>query len=336
MLDVFSFSFNAVMPILLMALVGYAVKSMHFADDVFFKKLNSLNFKVFLPILLYFNVYEIDSLKSINVSAIIYCVLAVLFICLCGYAVAKIIFKRRNQIGVLTQCSFRSNYAIIGLPLAESIGGESAVAFASVLSAVAIPIYNILAVMLLSHYGEGTHNQSIKSTLKKTLKNPLIIGVAFGILTLIVRYFLTNENGETLFSIEYNLPFVYSAIKSISKIASPLALVVLGARFDFSKVKDLILEISAGTFMRLVFAPLVGIGIAVVLSEYSNVFSITSNEYPALIALFSTPVAVSSAVMTSEIGGDEQLAGQLVVWTSLLSMLSMFLVIFVLKSFSFI
>lgn len=332
MFSVFSFSFNAVMPILVMAFLGYIIKCRHFADDNFFKKLNSLNFKVFLPILLYYNVYEIESLKSINVEAIIYCVFAILLICFCGYGVAKLFGKKRSQYGVLTQCSFRSNFAIIGLPLAETLGGAPAVAFASVLSAVAIPLFNVLAVILLSHYAESEYKQSIKATIKKTLKNPLIIGVATGIVTLIVRALLTKESGEVVFTIEDNMPFLYSAIKSVSRIASPLALVVLGARFDFSKVKDLLVPIITGSFMRLVFAPLLGVGLAFVLSEYSNLLTVTQIEYPALISLFSTPVAVSSAVMTSEIGGDEQLAGQLVVWTSVLSMFTMFIIVFVMKS----
>ncbi len=324
------------MPILLMTLLGYFIKSLHFADDNFFKKLNSLNFKVFLPILLYVNIYEIDSLKSINVNVIVYCVAAVLLIAGCGYVVAKIFCKKRNQIGVITQCSFRSNYAIIGLPLAESIGGTSAVAFASILSAVAIPVFNVLAVILLSHYAESAHTTSVKNTFKKTLKNPLINGVFLAIITLVIRQLLVSDSGEALFSIENNLPFLYTALKNISKIASPLALVVLGARFDFSKVKSLLFEISLGTFMRLVFAPMAGIGFAVFLSARSDLLTLTATEYPALIALFSTPVAVSSAVMICEIGGDEQLAGQLVVWTSLLSMVSMFAIIFIMKSMALI
>ena len=259
-----------------------------------------------------------------------------MFIAGCGYAVAKLFCKKRNQIGVITQCSFRSNYAIIGLPLAESLGGTSAVAFASILSAVVIPVFNILAVALLSHYAESAHTTSVKNTLKKTLKNPLINGVLLAILTLVIRQFLTDDSGDVFFSIENNLPFLYTALKNISKIASPLALVVLGARFDFSKVKSLLFEISLGTFMRLVFAPLVGIGIAAFLSAKSGFLALTVTEYPALIALFSTPVAVSSAVMTCEIGGDEQLAGQLVVWTSLLSMVSMFIVIFIMKTMALI
>lgn len=337
MVEIFLFSFNAVMPILLLALVGYILRITGFADDVFFKKANKMVFRVFLPVLLFVNIYEIESISAINVGAIAFCVLAVLIICFIGYITAKLATKKRNCIGVITQCSFRSNYAIIGLPLAEALGGSEAVAFASVLSAVTIPLFNVLAVVILSHYSEGGSGGGIKSTFKKAAKNPLIIGVLLGVLVVALRNVLPlNSSGETAFLIERDLPFFYSALKSLSKVASPLALVVLGARFDFSKVKALFKEILSGTVLRLVFAPAFALVLAALISKYSGFLNITSIEYPALISLFATPVAVSSAVMTGEIGGDEQLAGQLVVWTSLLSMPSMFAVIFIMKSLALI
>lgn len=331
------FSFNAVMPILLLVLTGYLLNRLHFADDAFFKKANTLVFKLFLPVLLFINVYEIDSLGAVNWRVIIYCLVAIGLICLCGYAVSKIFFKKRDQIPVITQCVFRSNYAIIGIPLAASLGGEQAVAFASVLSAFSIPLFNTLAVIILSHYSHSDHKGEFKDTLKKTAKNPLIIGVFLGVLVVTVRSLMPlNDSGEIVFSIERDLPFLYSALSNLAKGASPLALVVLGARFDFRAVGALKKQIFAGTFMRLVIAPLIGIGCGILLSEFTPLLNITSAEYPALISLFSTPIAVSSAVMVGEIGGDEQLAGQLVVWTSVFSMLTMFIVIFMMKNFSLI
>ncbi len=336
MKDIFMFSFNAVMPILLMMALGYFLRSVKFADEGFFKKANTLVFKVFLPILLFVNVYEIESLSDVNWSAAIYAEVMIVFMCSLGVILTKLFFKDRNKFGPLIQCSFRSNYAIIGIPLAESLGGAAGVGFACVLSAIAIPTFNMLAVIILSHYSGDKNSASLKETAKKTAKNPLIIGVLSGVLVLLVRGALPlNESGEIVFSLSRDLPFFYSALVTLSKAASPLALVVLGARFDFSKVGALIKEITFGTVMRLVITPLVGIGFGVLLSEFTA-FNLSEVEYPALIALYSTPIAVSSAVMVSEIGGDEQLAGQLVVWTSVFSMLTMFLAIFVMKIFAFI
>lgn len=337
MSEIFMFSFNAVMPILLLVFLGYFLRVIHFADDLFFKKANTMVFKIFLPTLLFVNIYEIDSFRSLNFKAVAYCVAAIFLIFFSGYLISHLVTKKREHLGVLTQCSFRSNYAIIGIPLALSLGGEEAVAFASVLSAVAIPIFNCLAVIILSHYSGEHKENALKDTLKRTVKNPLIIGVFLGIAVLAVRSFIPlDEAGLPVFTIENNIPFFYKALKSLSAVASPLALIVLGARFDFGAVGSLKKEIIIGTLMRVVMAPLLGIGTAILLSEFTDAFEFTQVEYPALISLFATPTAVSSAVMVGEIGGDEQLAGQLVVWTSVVSMVTIYAIVFAMKSFAII
>ncbi|MBQ1244107.1 MAG: AEC family transporter [Clostridia bacterium] len=337
MKDIFMFSFNAVMPILLMMLLGYFLKTVHFADEAFFKKANTLVFKVFLPTLLFINVYDIESLAAVNWRAVIYTLLIVLVLCGAGLILTKLLFRTRSKIGPLCQCSFRSNYAIIGIPLAETLGGSAGVGFACVLSAVAIPLFNVLAVVILSHYSSEKQAGSVKATIKKTATNPLIIGVLLGVIVLAIRSALPlNAEGEIVFSIARDLPWFYSALKTVAKGTTALALIVLGARFDFSRVSSLLGEITFGTLMRLVVAPLVGIGTGILLSENTSLINITATEYPALISLFASPIAVSSAVMVGEIGGDEQLAGQLVVWTSVFSMFTMFGTIFIMKSFGFI
>lgn len=325
------FSFNAVMPIIVLILVGCFLRYIRFADDVFFKKANSMVFKVFLPVLLFRNVYSVKSLSDIKWNVLIYCVVIVCFISLFAYLTSGFVASTRKQKGVLTQCAFRSNYAIIGIPLAESLGGAESVAFASILSAVAIPLFNVLAVIILSHYAEDDYEAPIKETLIKTAKNPLILGVMTGVAAVVLRNILPFD-----FTIENNMPYIFSAIDSMGKIASPLALIILGARFDFSKVKSLYKQIVWGTFTKTVLTPVAAIGLAILLSEYAGIFKLTSIEYPALIALFASPVAVSSAVMVGEIGGDEQLAGQLVVWTSTVSMFTMFVIIFTMKTFNLI
>lgn len=335
--EIFLFSFNAVMPILLLVFLGWFLRVINFADDGFFKKANTMVFKIFLPVLLFVNIYEIESLKSLNFTAVAYCVAAILLIFITGYFLAHMVTKKRSHLGVLAQCSFRSNYAIIGIPLALSLGGEEAVAFASVLSAVAVPMFNVLAVIILSHYSAEKEKAAVKKTLLRTVKNPLIIGVFIGIAVLTVRSFIPlNESGAPAFTIEENLPFFYKALKNLAGVASPLALVVLGARFNFKAVGSLKKEIITGTAMRIIMAPVIGLGGAVLLSEVLGVVDFTATEYPAFISLFATPTAVSSAVMVGEIGGDEQLAGQLVVWTSVVSMLTIYLIVFAMKSFAII
>ena len=152
MFEIFMFSFNAVMPILLLVLLGFILRKINFASDDFFKTANKMVFRIFLPILLFYNVYEIETLSDINWQAVIFSVIIVLILFVIGVVTGTLTAKNRDQIGVISQNAFRSNYAIIGISLAASLGGSSATAFASVITAVLIPLFNFLGVILLSYY----------------------------------------------------------------------------------------------------------------------------------------------------------------------------------------
>ena len=110
-------------------------------------------------------------------------------------------------------------------------------------------------------------------------------------------------------------------------ITSPLALILLGGQFQFSAINGMFKEILVGTVWRTILAPIIGIGLAVILSKYTPLLSCGVREYPALISVFGSPVAVSSAIMASGMKNDGQLATQLVVWTSLISIFTLFITI---------
>lgn len=328
------FAINAVFPILLLILLGYYLKRINFLTDDFLKIGNKFVFRVGLPFLLFYNIYNIDSLKNINWSVVIYSELIVIFAFLIGIILVKLTIKEEKQKGVILQCVVRSNYAIIGIPLAESLGGAEAIGIASLLSAFLIPTFNILGVLALSMYKtENNGKLDIKKTLLNIAKNPLIIGVLIGVLALVIRLLIpVDSTGQLVFSLKDDIKFLYKAIENIGKIASPLALIVLGGTFNFNAIKGLLKQIIIGTSSRIVFVPLLGIGLAVILSKYTNIINFDKSIYPALISLLGSPVAVSSAIMAREMDNDGELAGQLVVWTSVFSIITIFITIVILKS----
>lgn len=327
------FAVNAILPIILLIILGYFLKRKKFLSEDFFKKANKFVFKVCLPLLLFYNVYNIDSFSDINWSVVLYSEIAILVFFFLGLLFVKLFVKDSKQKGVILQCVFRSNFAIIGLPLAESLGGDVGKGIAAILSAFSIPTFNILAVIALSIFikneGEKTN---IKDVLIKIVKNPLIIGVACGLVVLAIRSLIpTDSEGVLKFSIENDITFLYTAVGNVGKIASPLALIVLGGLFDFSAVKGMLKEIIMGTVLRIAVVPFLGIGVAIILSKYTNILNFDYTVYPALIALFGSPVAVSSAIMAGEMDNDGELAGQLVIWTSLFSIVTLFAIVVILK-----
>jgi hypothetical protein len=112
-----------------------------------------------------------------------------------------------------------------------------------------------------------------------------------------------------------------------------MALIVLGGGFRFAAVKSLKNDIILGVFLRNLIAPVVALAIAVILVSLTPFFTFQTADYPALIATFAAPVAVTSTIMAKEMNNDEQLAGQIVVWSSLLSIISIFLIVIVFREF---
>ena len=326
-------SVNAIAPIVLLILLGYILKEKGFITKDFVKIGNKLVFNVLLPCMLFINVYSIDKFSSINWDIVIYCAVIMVAIFILGLGIAAFVTKAPERRGVILQCTFRSNIAIIGLSLAGALGGDEAVAVAAIISTFMIPINNILAVLSLSIYTEnGSSNGArIKSMVLNIVKNPLIIGVAVGLAALGLRELQNAVFGEVVFAFNKQTKFLYTAVNNLKAITTPFSLLVLGAQFEFSAVKGLLKEIVTGTVCRVVAAPLLGIGLAIALSQI-GILSCGVNEFPALIALFGSPVAVSSAVMAASMGADEQLATQLVVWTSIFSIVTIFAQVCILMS----
>lgn len=318
------FSANAVLPIILLVLVGYILKKIRLLNEEFLRVGNKLVFNVLLPVLLFSNVYSIESFEEINWIFVLYAVAAVIVIFLVSVPLTLLFCKDKGQQGVIIQAVYRSNYAIIGVPLATQIFGDSGAAAASVLSAFTIPLYNILAVITLSVFNGSdptiTENPSTAQRLKKTVKgivtNPLIIGILSGLVVIGVRSLFVANNIDFRLS---DVDFLFTAIKYIASAATPLALVILGGQFEFSAIKRLKKQIIFGTVSRTAIVPAVALSVAYFVLPQS-----CGEYFAALLALFGTPVAVSSAIMAREMNCDGDLAGQLVVWTTIMSSFTLF------------
>lgn len=325
MSHVFMTAVNAVVPILLLILLGSVLRKTGFLTEEFARIGNKLVFRIGLTCTLFINVYNIPDLASVSWGFILYIIAVTVVLFGLGYLTAISITKLDTQRGVVLQSAFRSNFAIIGLSLATTLGGEAAAAVASLASAFILPIFNILGVIALSLFvkGAGGEKSGIKSVMRSILRNPMVMGAAAGICCLLLRETQVAIWGEPVFTVREELPFVYTALNNIKSMTTPLALIILGAQFRFSAVKGMFRQIVTGTLWRIVLAPLIGVGGAALLCS-AGLFTWGSGEYATLLALLGSPAAVSSAVMAGEMGSDEQLATQLVVWSSIGSVITIF------------
>ncbi|MDD3477556.1 MAG: AEC family transporter [Candidatus Izemoplasmatales bacterium] len=338
-MDTILYSLNAVLPILLLVGLGYFLKRVHFLDADFLTHANRFVFRIALPTLLFVTIYQIDQLNDINWPMVLFAVGGILFLFVLGLLFAFVFIKDPKQKGVLVQGVFRSNYAIIGIPLAQAIGGFEAVANVALVSAIAVPLMNILSVVSLTMFVEDHQTPgTFRKTLVKVITNPLIIAVFLGLAALWIRSWIPIDSttGLPVFTIEHQIPFLYLAITWVGQIASPLALIVLGGTFEFFVIKDLKRQIILGVLARNLMAPALTLTLAVLMTKWIESVTLGPDQYPALIALFASPTAVASAIMAAEMDNDKRLAVQLVVWTTTLSVVTIFFTVFVFRSLSLI
>ena len=306
-------AFNVVLPLMLCIMLGYFLARIGMIKKDLRKGLNALSFKIFLPFYLFNSVYTTDVSTSFNAKLMIFCCVAMLaWFGLLMYLIPRM-EKENPRRGVLIQAMFRSNFALFGLPMAESLCDAERMGPTSLLIGVCVPLVNILAVITLETFRGG--KPSVKKMLIGIAKNPLIIasvlGVAFNLL---------------------NIPLpsaVHKTITDLGKVATPLSLVALGASFTFASAAAFRKQLIVGVSGKLVVCPLIMVALAVLLGLRAEML------VPVLI-FFAAPTAVSSFPMAQQMDGDGELAASLVVFTSTLSILTIFIWIFVLKTLALI
>lgn len=329
MFDVLLFTINCILPVILLMVLGYLLKQKGFFTPDFLKIGNKTVFYVCLPVLLYKNIADINDISEIRMDVIVYVLAAVVVLFFFGW-ISTLFIKDPLQKGVIHQCTFRSNFALIGVPLAELMGGSNGVVMAAVISLFSIPLFNVLAVIVLSIYKGGKVEISVKKVVYDIYKNPLIRGVLLGLIAALVKHIAAQNGCQN--PLDYKgIAFINTTITYIARSATPLALLILGGQFDLQRISGYKKPLAIGLFGRNVFAPLIGVGTAAVL-KLSGIVDFGPDVFSALIALFGTPVAVASAIMADAMDNDGQLAGQLVVWTSLLSLVTLFVVIFIIRA----
>ncbi|MEG1528641.1 MAG: AEC family transporter [Clostridia bacterium] len=313
----FFFAVNGIMPIIILVAVGYLLKKLRIFNDNFLSVANKVCFKVFLPCMLFINIYTIKDFTHINWQLVLFAVIATLIIFALGLVIGKLSTNDLSQRGVIAMCVFRPNSVIIGLSLVTSIYGEIGGGTMALLLAFTIPLFNILSIITFSVYNKN-EKLNVGKTLLNLIKNPLTISILIAFGALFVRYLLSL--GDISFRLT-DISFIYQSIKTLGGLATPLALLVLGGQFAFSSAKQFAKPITIGVLCRLVIMP-----IATFIVAY-YFFDFTQIEFACLMCLFAAPLAVTSVVMASEMNSSAELAGQLVVWTTLLSFVTLFVYI---------
>lgn len=306
-------SFNVVAPLLMLMLLGAFALRLHIFDEVTVKKMNSAVFKVFLPVLIFNNLYNssIDDIRNINTGLYAAGILAGAFIV--SLLIVPMIEKNPQKRGVMVQGICRSNFVIFGVPLCMSICGESILGKISVAVAIVVPVLNVCSVIVLEYFRGG--KPDVRKMIKGILTNPLIIASVVGLIVLLSGIKLPG--------------IIRTAVNDVAKIATPLALILLGASINLSKVRGNLRQLAVAICGKLIIIPFVGISIAAILG-------MRGGDIALLIAALASPTAVSSYPMAQQMSGDGELAAQIVAFGTVLCIVTVFLWVFVLKQLGLI
>lgn len=306
----FLLALNAVIPFLLYLSFGYLSCRSGVFDEAFAKKLNQVTFRLFFPCLTFYNIYsaDISEFPSRKLLAAVVGSLLLLIGLLC-IAVPHVVADRARA-GVVVQGIYRSNVLLYGLPMTVHLFGEESAPMAAMIVTVCITIYNITAVIVLEWFG-GEKRSSARELLRDVCKNPLLQGAALGLL---------------LFALKVQIPAsAEKVISAFSQMTSPLALFVLGATLHFSAIRKNAKCLAGVIAFKMLVVPAAALGLGYVLGLHGL-------ELFLLVMMYATPVATSSYPMAQNMGCDGELAGQLVMLSTVISLLTLFGWIYIMKA----
>lgn len=301
---------NIVLPIFLLILLGLLLRRVGILDEVGCNKMNTFCFNVLVPAMVFYNIYTADIGSFADPRLLLFCLVAVsVSFGLLMLLVPRII-KERGRVGVMIQGIFRSSFVVLGMGLAASMYPGRDLSVIAIASTVVAPLFNGLSVVALEVFSQKRPDP--KKIALDVIKNPLIVASAAALLLL-----LTGIRFPAV---------IDTAISNISATATTISLIVLGGGLTFQGIGSYKKELAAAVFCKLVALPLVLVPIAVWMG-------FRQIQLFCILILAASPSTVTANIMARNTpGADWQLAGQIVVFSTSLSVVTLFGFIYVLLS----
>ena len=309
----FIYSVDATFPIFLVMVIGYILKQIGMLNDNFVTMANRFNFKVTLPFMLFRDIASVEISKVFDLKFVLYCAI-VSSICFWGiWGISKFAVKDDSIRGAFVQSSFRSSAAVMGMAFINNIYGSSAMGPLMIVGAV--PLYNVYSVIVLTFEAQDEEGKRDKGKIKQALvnivKNPIIDSIFLGlIVSLLGIHFPTIVN---------------KTINSVAQLATPLALIVIGAGFEGRKAIAKIKPTCWAAAIKLVIQPLIFLPVAAYMG-------FSGEKIIAILIMLASPTTPSCYIMAKNMGHDGTLTSSTVVATTFLSSVTLTVYLFLLKS----
>ena len=309
------FSLNATIPIFLMMLLGMLFRKLGWMDEVFAAKMNKFVFLVPLPVLLFEQLATVDFSEVWDIKFIIFC-FVVTAISITISTLISLLWKDRSIKGEFIQATYRSSAALLGIAFIQNIYGTAGMAPLMIIGSV--PLYNIMAVVVLSVFKPG-NNSFDKALVKKTLKgiatNPIIIGIVAG--------FVWS-------ALKLSMPTIlHKVVSNVGTTATPMGLMSMGATFELRKATSKMKPTIVAVFMKLV-------GFCAIFLPMAALLGFRNEELIAILVMLGSATTVSCFVMARNMGHEGTLSSGVIMMTTLLSAFTLTMWLDVLRSFGLV
>lgn len=309
MLQNFLICVNAVLPAAIYLLIGIILKACHVITEDEVRRFTRVIFITLYPFMMFDNLYGKNFGDAMNLKIALYAVGFTVFQFAASYIFVCRIEKDDYERGAMIQALYRSNYVLLGFPIAINLFGKENITPIAVLMILIVPFYNITSVIIFEKFRGG--KVSISELIRRILINPIIEGAIVALVFIVFRL----ELPET----------IRSTVTTLSDCTSPISLILLGASLNFQGFSSDRKRIAICTVGKLGVYPALAIAGAVLLG-------LRDVPLIAIVLMTATPDAIASYAMASSMGGNGRLAGELVVLTTLISCFTMPLWLFLLKS----
>ena len=294
------FAFGVTGPIFLLVFLGIVLKKIRIIDDTFTNNASKLVFMVAMPTMLFMSMINTDIRSLIDPGYLIYALVGTLAVFILISLVTPLIVKERRDQGVFIQGVFRSNLAIVGLAFCFNAYGDIGLAKASVLMSVMTILYNILSVYTLTTCLSDS-KVKIAEVLLSIAKNPLILALIAGIIFSLLAIPLPKV--------------LHTSGEYIARMTLPLALICIGGAMSLGELKN-----SSSVSTTAVFAKLIVTPILIMYPAYLLGFE--PIDLGVLFLMVSAPTAAASYIMVQAMGGNGRLAANIVVISTLASLIT--------------
>lgn len=314
------FSLNATVPIFLVMVIGYILKNLHLLDASFVKTLNTFNYNITLPILLFKDISGSNFLAAWDTGYVLFCFFVTLLCIILTWIITAKLYHRKDLLGEFVQASYRSSAAVLGIAFIQNIYGNAGMAPLMIIGTV--PLYNVAAVLILSFTGPeagGFNPAAIKKSIKGILTNPIILSIFAGMLASFLKSALHLPT----------ITILSKTIDNIAVLATPLALIGLGAGFEGKKALAEIRPTLVCSSIKLLLWPALFLPLAALLG-------FRGEKLVAILIMLGSPTTVSCYIMAKNLKHEGVLTSSVVVATTFLSAVTLTFFLYLLKSLSLI